>query len=281
MTQGIEEQIGAIPTIESEGHLFEVGCEMVGAKAMPRPHDSALQQREGRFDGVGMNVSDNVDLLAVIDRLMAALEVVGLHCALISRVVVCNDHVHIGADIFSDVPCECSRLHIVSVEEAKVATTLTDANNNLLFSFGSFLSNAALFATDKRFINFYGAIKHPSLIGFHHCGADTMAEIPRCLVPTNPERALNLAGRHALLGFTEKHDSGEPFEQGQVRIVEYGARCDCELVITGFAVEQLFCGLQFDYRQLAAQAGRAFRPAETHKQLAALVFGRKHGMYVN
>ena len=31
MTQGIEEQIGALPAIETEAHLFEIGREMLGA----------------------------------------------------------------------------------------------------------------------------------------------------------------------------------------------------------------------------------------------------------
>jgi hypothetical protein len=108
-----------------------------------------------------------------------------------------------------------------------------------------------------------------------------MAEVPRCFITADPQCPLNLTSRHTFLGLTEKHGSRKPLEQRQMRIVENCAGCYGELVIARFAVEELLLGFQFDHGQLTAQTGRAFGPAETHKQLAALLFGRKHGVYIN
>ena len=55
MAQGIQKQIGILPTIEAEAHLVQVGGEMLGANLVPRSHDAALQKREGGFHGVGRN----------------------------------------------------------------------------------------------------------------------------------------------------------------------------------------------------------------------------------
>ncbi len=57
MAQGIEEQIRAIPAIEQELHLFEVGRKMLGANSVPRSHDSALKKRECGFNRIRVNVS--------------------------------------------------------------------------------------------------------------------------------------------------------------------------------------------------------------------------------
>ena len=52
MAQRINEQIGALATIEPEGHFVQVGREMFGADLVPTADDSALQKREGRFPSV-------------------------------------------------------------------------------------------------------------------------------------------------------------------------------------------------------------------------------------
>ena len=64
-------------------------------------------------------------------------------------------------------------------------------------------------------------------------------------------------------------------------IVEDRASGDGELVVTVFAVEQLLVGLQFNDRHLAARAFGTGRPAQAHKQLAALIVSSKQGVYIN
>lgn len=48
MAQGIKEQVGTIPTVKAEAHLVQVGLQMLGAEAMPRSNDAALEKRKGR-----------------------------------------------------------------------------------------------------------------------------------------------------------------------------------------------------------------------------------------
>ncbi len=57
MTQGIQEQIGIFPAIESERHFFAVGLEMLRVYFVPRTHDPALQERECGFDGIRVHVA--------------------------------------------------------------------------------------------------------------------------------------------------------------------------------------------------------------------------------
>jgi hypothetical protein len=66
-----------------------------------------------------------------------------------------------------------------------------------------------------------------------------------------------------------------------VGIIENRARCNGELIVTIFAVEELLFGFQFDGGSLAARAFRAPRPAETDKQFAAFLFAWEQGMNVN
>lgn len=55
MTQGVQEQVRAVPAIEPESHLVQVGQKMFGADLVPRSHDAALEQRESGFDRVRRN----------------------------------------------------------------------------------------------------------------------------------------------------------------------------------------------------------------------------------
>jgi len=107
-----------------------------------------------------------------------------------------------------------------------------------------------------------------------------MAEVPRRLV-AHSNRALDLASGHAFLCFAEQVRGQKPLAEREMGVIENSSGSDGELVVTVFAIEELFCGIKFDHWPFAAQAFRAIRPAETHKKLAALIFGREQGIYIN
>jgi hypothetical protein len=91
--------------------------------SMPRSHDAALQQRERRLNGVGVNVTDNLDMAAVFDGLVpCSWDPAALHCEGIGRKVIRHNHVHILTDVLSDILGNRSRLHVFSVELAKRAS---------------------------------------------------------------------------------------------------------------------------------------------------------------
>ncbi len=143
--------------------------------------------------------------------------------------VVRHKNIDIFADVLADVLFESSRSHVLSMEEAQFALSLSDADDHFLI--GRSASGFAVSAsTDIGFIYFDNALEFLA-IDFDHCGADSVAEIPRGLVGLDSERPLNLTGGHALLGLAEKERGKEPSHKGQVRVMEDGVHGDAELVL--------------------------------------------------
>jgi hypothetical protein len=64
------EESGVFPLIKPEAHFVAVGRKMLGADAVPRADDPALQQGECGFHGIGMDVALNVDFETVANRLV-------------------------------------------------------------------------------------------------------------------------------------------------------------------------------------------------------------------
>ena len=274
MTQSVEEQVGTIPAIETEFHLFQVGREMLDAHAMPRSHDAALEQRESGFDGVGMHVSVDV-LPRVIDGLVDFLSIL-IESPRIDSRFVGNDHFHIFANVLRDYLFDLFRGCLIDANESEIATTFTNADHNL---FVLARKSATRLAANVGFINLHDAIQH-HFLAFDHGRTDAMTEVPRGLV-AHSDRALDLASRHSLFRFAEQVRREEPFRQRQVRVIENGSRSNGELVVAVFAVEELLFRLQLDHGPLTAQALRAFRKAQANEQFTALVFGTEKSVYIN
>src|ERR1700731_3186069 len=123
MAQGIEEQIGTLPTIETKLHFFQIGAEMLSAQAVPCPHDAALEKRERRFDGIGMNVFYYIAACTVVNGLVILSSSLS-HGGHICNVVVCENYFHVFADILADIFCKGARLRIASMEESEIAVAL-------------------------------------------------------------------------------------------------------------------------------------------------------------
>jgi hypothetical protein len=52
VTQGVDENIGAVAAIEAELHLGKVAVQMLRGNLVPRADDPALEQRKGVFDRI-------------------------------------------------------------------------------------------------------------------------------------------------------------------------------------------------------------------------------------
>ncbi len=252
---------------------------MLCADFVPRSDNPALKKRESGFNGVGMNVSVNV-LAFAVDNRFVILDACLFHGDGIRAGIVSEDDFHVLADIVADVLGQCPRLRVLSMEEAKIAVALADADHYFLVVHASDAALPLVHAADVSGVHFDFSVHH-RLVGLRHCVTDAMAEVPRCLVASNSERALNLAGAHALLRFTEEQRRNKPLRQGQVRIVEHGASGDGELVVTVFAVEEMFFGFEQRDWPFAAQAARPFGEAQTGQQFAAFGIRRKHGIYIH
>src|SRR5690242_3472637 len=279
MTESVNKQIGAVASIKSELHLFQIGRKMLCGNAMPRSGNTALQERERRFDGVCVNVPHNVDAGAVRDFLVCASAFSLSHGRIVRGCIVCKNHVYIFRDILADILCECAALRIAGMKEAQVAVALAYTDYHFLVVHSRYTALALVPAADVGHIHFHFSVQH-RFIGLRHGVTDAMAEIP-CRLVAHSDRALNLAGRHALLRLAKKMRSEKPLGKRQMRIVEYGAGSDSELIIAILAVEKLLFSFKFDHGHLATRATRSFRPAQTDQQFAALSLGWEERIYVH
>lgn len=201
---------------------------MLRADLMPRSDYTALQKGEGRFDGVRVNVTDNVDAEFVHD----ALVVFDVSCprrrSSILVHVIGHQHFNIVRDVFPDVPLKGSRTHVIGMEETKLSAALTDSNHNL-FIRRSATALPVRPTANIGFIHFDHAIQRLALC-LNHCRANPMAEIPSGFVRLDSERTLNLASRNTFLRFTQEQDSEKPNRERQVRVVEDRVHGHAELV---------------------------------------------------
>jgi hypothetical protein len=280
MAQRINEQIGILAAIEAKRHFFAVGLEMLRANFVPSSEDAALQERESRFYGISVDVALHVDAELVANSFVASILSEMTRCAAVGIKIIGVKNFDILADIFADVLFECSALYIFGMEEAEVAATLTDSNYDLFVVVSRLLSFSTVYAADKRFVHLHSTAKH-WLIGFDHCGADSMAEIPCRPIASDSEGALNLTSGHPLLCFAEQQCGNEPFCKGKVRIVKDSSSGNGKLIIAFLTVEQLLLGIEFHDWHFAAQTLWAFGPAQADKHFSTLFIGREHAVYIN
>ena len=276
MTHSVDKQVGTLATVKAETHLVQVGLQMLGANLVPTPHNPALQQRESRFNAIGVNVGSEADVLfgaVVYGFVFDIADGLG-----ISRPFICHKYVNISADVFLDVLLQSAALGVGGMEEAQIAAALTDTYNNFLVALAPLPVTPLLLSAYIGFVHLDSTVQQGRLNLFH--GATyTMAEVPSGFVGTfvlAPDSPLELHRAHALLGFTQQQGCKEPDRQRQVRVVEDRAARGRELVLTTNTLE---AGIFFQPRYtgiFAAWAHNTLRPAQTLKQLTAAVIGRIH-----
>lgn len=200
---------------------------MLRTDTMPRTYHTPFKQGECGLNRIGVNVALYVDSELVANRLVLSLFAQMLRRAFVRLKVICEQYVHVIGDILADVLFKRSRLHIFGVKEPQVPSALPDTNH--YFFVGQPVFFALSFPANIGFVHFDFSAKL-GFIGLDHCSANAMAEVPRGLVGLNSERALNLAGAHALLGFTQQDRREEPRGKREMRIMEDGIHGHAELV---------------------------------------------------
>lgn len=271
MTQSILEKHVVLPAVETEGHLFQIGREMFRRDFMPRSSDTALQKRERIFDGVCMDFARNVDSAAVVDGLVSISAKPGIHHGpRIANPIVSDNHICIGADVFTDVLGERSGFGVFYVKKPQFSASLTDADNDVFFRATPRLSFPMLDAADVRFVHFNNT-RERNLLRFQHGSTDAMAEVPCRLISPDFEDSLHLQRGDAFLRFADKECGDEPLGERQMRIVEDGSCRDGELRLAfnaaqhGFAVNNTG-----DFFLPAFGADWTVRPAQFLQELPAL-----------
>jgi hypothetical protein len=206
MTQGIEKQIGILPAVKPEAHFFQIGRKMLCADVMPSSANAPLKQGECVLDCVCVAVSHDVDFLLVVDSFVLFLRHSGpLNRRRIGWVVIGEDHIGIFADVFSNVPGERIGLHIFGVKQSKLSVSLPNTDDDFFILQAAMPTAFSVYAADKGFVHFDLAVEH-WFVHLNHSSPDTMAEVPSSFI-ADSNGPLNLAGRNAFLGFTEKQSS--------------------------------------------------------------------------
>lgn len=274
--QRIHEEIGILATIESEFHLCEVSRKMLCADLVPRSDDATLQEREGVFDCVGMNVPVNINLVTMTNGLvLSAFDASSDHRFWIAGVFVRDHYFNIGAHSFFDVLRQRPRLNVASVKEPQFATTLPESDNNFLVAIRSVPSLAASLPTaDERFVHFDSTVRHRAICLFHG-STNAMAQVPRGLI-AHSESTFDLIGTHSFSGLAQKQHGHEPCFEREMGVVEYSLGKNAELVS---ALDTFKFLLRADLENTLAFASDAFHaegPTEFLKQSAALFISGEH-----
>src|SRR2546430_2164868 len=141
---------------------------MLCANPMPRANDASLKQRERRLDGIGVNVPFDVNVVLVLDGLVASSMYSRFHHGFwICGKLICNDHFDgIGRDVLADVLRQSPAPNIVGMKETQLsrrifcAIALSNTNNNFLGSARSrSVSSSTLATTNIGLIDFHRASK--------------------------------------------------------------------------------------------------------------------------
>jgi len=280
MSERINEQVGIVPAIEAEFHLFQVGRKILCAEFMPRSHDAALQQRKGGFHGVGVNVAIYVNLVTVPNGfVLPALNTSGNHSLGVSWKFISHHYLNIGADVLFDVLRQRSRLHIASMKKTELSASLSQTDYDLFIVVGPVPSSSSMLSSaDPSFIHLDSTVQHRALC-FFHGSTNAMAEIP-CGFITDAQGPFHLVRRETLSGFNKQQYGSEPNSKRQVGIVEYCSRSYGEVVFTISTVELLVCLYPRNAFAVATRTLNLIRPSQSNQNLSAFIVGVKQSLKI-
>jgi len=147
--------------------------------------------------------------------------------------------------------------------------------------FGESLGTTANLATAVALVYFHdSAVLSKFLLvpTVGHGEPDAVTEVPRGLVGTKPQLALELKSREPLLGAAKKVNRQNPLDQRNTGAVHDRARRDGELLVTRPALPKpgpVRLAVQFGRlaNNPAVRTGNALGPADTLYHLASLVLG--------
>src|ERR1700726_3492067 len=100
---------------------------------MPRSHNAALEQREGRFHGVGMDIA-----MGILARMVDCLVLVLVHLFERPRIdgrFVSHNHFDVAAHVGIDNLAHRIGLCIFGMNQAQIAIALPNPDDHFLFTF--------------------------------------------------------------------------------------------------------------------------------------------------
>ena len=161
------------------------------------------------------------------------------------------------------------------MEEAHIATTLPNSDNNFFSFLCSTSADSTLDAAHIGFVHFDCTVKHwPICSG--HGSTDAVTQVPRGFV-ASPDNPLNLICRHSLAGLAQQVRSYEPLFEREMRVIENRASGDAKLVLAIAAEVEFLCRRKtHNIGHVAAHTFDLSGPAEPLEQFPALCIGIEH-----
>src|SRR5271156_941286 len=195
---------------------------------MVRANNRTLEQGPRVFDSIRVYVAANVFFLPMVNRFVRR---VGVLNSEVGGMAVSHQMLGIRRSCFLDPLAHDLLTRILAAlfhfHADRSPAFDSTKYHPLVFEVSTVLKVAL--AANPSLIQFYGTAQRAG-IRFGHCLADAMAKIP-CRLVGHFERALELVGRHAFLGFAHQIGSEKPLPKWQVRIMEDRASRRAELVI--------------------------------------------------
>lgn len=257
-----EAELGA--SVPTEVKLSHVALKMLFANMMERADQTALQQSEARFDGVGRHIAARVFLRGVVHNVMRR-EV--LADFLVDAGLIRHQRGLLG-DLRIEDRAQRLRADVGNVEGTLLAVALDQRDYLHLVVIGARAGRLLTLVAPKGLVNFdRAAVATELAFGLDvHGFADAVSHEPRGLVG-DAKRAVELVGADALLGRAHQVRRQHPLVKGHLRALK--DRADRHRVLAAAVAAEiqaravrLALQLRLAIRAAAVRADRAIRPAE-------------------
>jgi hypothetical protein len=277
------EDVRVVPVVITELELRDVEREVLGADLVESTDHAALQDRPKAFDGLGVDRTDDVLAVGVVNAVVR----VGAVKAEIAPVLVGAEQADLLGYRLIDEGVERAGAGVGDHAGDHVALTRDGAHDDFLADSASPLMQVALvlvavasLAAHERLIDLHDA--HELLKALiHEPSADAVAHVVGGFVGAETHHALYLEGAYALLAGQHEVDHAKPLAQRLVRVLEDGPGDVGEAVAligrAGVALPLEAHGGHGEHlHRTAARAVNAIGPAVRHQIGRAGVFIREH-----
>ena len=275
---GRAEDVLVEPVVVPELKFRHVKGKIFLADFMKRPDHTALEDRPKAFDGVGMDRSNHILPLRVIDDLVRIL----LLELAVSHPLIGDQQADVIGYGFIRKACQRFGFHVRNNSGHHIALPLNGADNNRLARSGSaraavsIISMSVLgFASDKGFIDFDDTheLSEATIL---QSNSDPVTHVPSCAVGAHADGPIDLQSAHALFAGQHHVNDAKPRPKRIVRVLENGSDKQREAIASGATV----CALPMigTARQrvcldvAAAGARHAYRPTLFDQEVFAGVF---------
>lgn len=216
---GFPEDVGVIPVIIAERELCDVERQILRADFVERAHDAALQQRPKAVDRAGVDGTDNIFSIAMLNE---GVRIVSQ--SPVATVLVAGQQINLSRNCLANEALQRRSIGIADDAGDHAAVAFHRADHDFLASCSSPLHPLVFVAvlvlsTDVGLIDLHDADQLAKL-WIDQTGADAVTHIMGCPVGAEAHDAQHLQGRDAFLACQHHVDDAEPIAQPDLGILE-------------------------------------------------------------